>query len=140
MSDALLWQVLRKDNSKALKRKQPLTGLVIEKGSLRHTRTRADCGFLSKNMVDVSLDDDGVPTLYIRNQNPKYARNPDRTWRRVSLAGGVRKAVSKAQAAINGKVNERTMKYTLAKISVLYQAQLRKNRGVDHSTILAAQQ
>lgn len=50
-------------DSKLLTRKQPMSRISTEKGSLHHKRSQRDCGFLLKNTVDVSLDDDGVRTL-----------------------------------------------------------------------------
>lgn len=131
-----MWQITKKNNSKAVKRTHPKTYFTSEKGSLRNERVARDCGFSRKNAVDVSLDDDGVPVLSIRNTKPEFARRPDRMWRRIVLKGGVRKAVAKAEVALADVQNPRIKKDAIAKVSALCQAAYRKNRGVDHSTLL----
>lgn len=54
-------------------------------------------------------------------------------WSRISLTGGVRKAVSKADAALAGKLNSCTKADAISKISGLYLSQRRKNRDIVHS-------
>lgn len=139
MADFLVWQIIKKNNCKAVKRTHPLNLMTTEKGSLRSQRTCADSGFACKEAIDISLDDDGMPVLSIRNTRSNYARSPDHMWRRIGLRGGIRKAVTKANNSLGPWVKPAVKAAAIAKISAYYQAMHRKNRGIDHTTLLVAQ-
>lgn len=138
MSDALVWTLLRKNNNKVSKRTHPVTRTTIEKGSLRNVRTRKDSGYANRRAVDVSTNDDGVPVLSVRNNDDAFSRKPDKMWNSITLNGGVRRAISKADTVLKGYPDE-TRHAALAKISAIYLAQMRKNRGIGHSTYLSSQ-
>lgn len=138
MSDALVWTLLRKNNSKASKRTHPLTRTTIEKGSLRNNRARKDSGYANRRAVDVSVNEDGLPVLSIRNEDAAVSRAPDKMWNSITLSGGVRRAISKADNVLKEYPAE-TRHAALAKVSAIYLAQMRKNRGIGHATILSSQ-
>lgn len=138
MSDALVWRILLKSNSKALKRTHPVTRSTLEKGSLRNTRHEKDSGFSCTSAVDVSANDDGIPVISFRNRNPAAQRHPDKMWRAVTLNGGVRKALSKAGRMLS-PYKPAVRHAALGKVSALYHAHVRKNRGIDHTSLLASQ-
>lgn len=135
MSDALVWEILQKNNGKAIKRTHPVVHMTMEKGSLTNLRSRSDSGFAKSSAVDVTSNDDGIPVLAMRNQKPDSSRKPDKMWRTVTLNGGVRKAISKADNLLKG-YDKLTRHRALAKVSALYRAHNRKNCGVDHSSLL----
>lgn len=137
MSDALLWEIVRKNNGKSMKRTHPVAHLSLEKGTLMNWRSRHDSGFANTAAVDVSANEDGIPVISLRNQKPEASRNPDKMWHAVTLSGGVRRATAKAEDLLKD-YNENTRRAALAKISVIYRAQQRKNRGVDHKTLLSS--
>lgn len=137
MSDALIWEIIRKNNGKTLKRTHPVTHLSLEKGSLMNWRARNDSGFAKTAAVDVSANEDGVPVISFRNQKPRASRNPDKMWCSTTLSGGVRKASCKAEDLLKDYKGN-TRRAALAKISAIYRAQQRKNRGVDHTTFLGS--
>lgn len=137
MSDTLLWTLLRKNNNKVSKRTHPVMSTTIEKGSLRNTRTRKDSGYANRRAVDVSTNEDGLPVLSIRNDDDAVSRQPDKMWKSTTLSGGVRRAISKADTALKGYPADQRHA-ALAKISAIYLAQMRKNRGIGHATLLSA--
>lgn len=138
MSDAVVWRVLLKNNSKALKRTHPVTRTTLEKGSLRNTRHEKDSGYACTSAVDVSANDDGIPVISFRNRNPSAQRHPDKMWRAVTLNGGVRKAISKAGNMLSS-YKPAVRKAALAKVSAVYHAHVRKNHGVDHTSLVVSQ-
>lgn len=138
MSDALVWSVLLKNNCKSMRRANPLSRTTLEKGSLRNVRTRMDGGFARTDAVDVAANDDGIPVLSLRNRDPTAQRQPDKMWRAITLSGGVRKAVKKADKILS-TYDPKIRQSALAKVSAVYQAHGRKNRGVDHTSAIASQ-
>lgn len=138
MSDSLLWTLLRRNNSKVQKRTHPVTVMTIEKGSLRNKRSRKDSGYANRRAVDVSANDEGIPVLSLKDDSASVANKPDRLWKPVLLSGGVRKAISKADNLLRD-YPDNTRHAALAKVSAIYLAQNRKNRGIDRSIYFPSQ-
>lgn len=136
MSSALIWQLTRKSTSRSSKRTQPKVAVTCEKGSLSNIRKSADSGLTTTHAVDVDVDDNGVPVLSLKNTAPEDARKPDKMWKTTRLNGGVRKALQKTDRALEG-YRPAAKKQAMRKVSALYKAEARKNRGVDHTTLKA---
>lgn len=136
MSASLMWQVTRVSTSRTTKRTHPKLALTSEKGSLRNLRKFADSGLCNYRAVDVDADENGVPVLSLKNAKPADARKPDKMWKSITLSGGVRKAITKTDRALE-MYRPAARKMALRKVSVLYKAQARKNRGITHASVKA---
>lgn len=132
MSDDLIWQVVKRNNSKAVKRTHPFSKMTIEKGTLRNQRIPCDSGFARSKAIDVTANDEGIPVLSIKNTDPADARKPDKMWRAVTLSGGVRKAVSHTEKLLE-HYPVGVKKTALRKVSAIYKAQSRMSKGYDHN-------
>lgn len=139
MSEALVWTILKKNNGKVMKRTHPASRMTTEKGSLRNKGSRKDCGFSHSRAVDVSPNDDGIPILSMRNEDVAAQRRPDRMWNTVTLSGGVRSALAKAEVILEPYPTA-TRVAALGRISNMYQVLMRKNRGADHTALLQTSQ
>lgn len=98
---------------------------------------RRDSGLGNMGAVDVTANDDGIPVMSIRNRDPESIRNPDKMWRSVTLSGGVRKALRRAETLLAAHPDPVKIA-TLRRVSALYKAKARKDRGVNHATIITA--
>lgn len=134
MSAALVWQLTRNSTSRTSKRTHPKVSVTCEKGSLTNLRKSADSGLASTHAVDVDVDDAGVPVLSLKNAAPDDARKPDKMWKTTRLNGGVRKALQKTDRALEG-YRPAAKKLAMRKVSVIYKAEARKNRGVNHASL-----
>ncbi|CAN8066069.1 unnamed protein product [Agarophyton chilense] len=138
MSEALLWQIIRKNNSKTVTSPTPRTVRVYEKGSLRSLYTKSDSGFCRIAAVDVSPNEDGIPVLSLKNRKAEARRNPDKMWHSITLTGGVRKALARTDKLLSSYAPNKK-KVALRKVSAIYKALARKNNGVDHTKFIATE-
>lgn len=129
MSEGLVWEVMKKNSAKSVRRTHPVCTFTLEKGTFGHRRILRDSGLARLKAVDVSVNDDGVPVLSMKNENPDENRHPDKMWREVTLNGGVRKALAKTDALLE-VYNPATKKPAMRKVSAYYKALARKNKGV----------
>ncbi|CDF40307.1 conserved hypothetical protein [Chondrus crispus] len=129
MSEALIWEVMKSYSSKGMRRTHPVGVFTREKGSLCHKRTLRDSGLARIRAVDVSINDDGIPVLAIKNANPEESRLPDKMWREVTLSGGVRKALSTTDSLLSD-YKPALKKPAMRKVSAAYMALARKNKAV----------
>lgn len=136
MSEALVWQVIRKNNSRALRRSHPSSRTTLEKGSLKNQRKKHDSGLCGRFAVDVTPNDEGIPVLYVRTNKEENARKPDRLWQQYTLNGGVRKALKRAESVLAAHP-ESVKKAALRKISASYRAVGRIQAGWDHTRLIA---
>lgn len=128
MSEALVWEVMKSYSSKSLRRTHPVATFTREKGSLCHKRTFRDSGLARIKAVDVTINDDGIPVLSIKNSNPEEARLPDKMWREVTLSGGVRKALATTDTLL-ADYKPSLKKPAMRKVSAAYMAAARKNKS-----------
>ncbi|PXF40106.1 hypothetical protein BWQ96_10182 [Gracilariopsis chorda] len=138
MSEALLWQLIRKNNSRTLCSRNPRTARTYEKGSLRNLISKTDSGFCNITVVNVSANEDGLPVLSLKNRKPEARRNPDKMWRTITLSGGVRKALARTDKLLTSYAPSKK-KDALRKVSAIYKAYARKNKGVDHTKFIATE-
>lgn len=127
MSEALVWQVLCRNNSKGLRRTHPVRLFTTEKGSLHAPRMRKDSGLSRRKAVDVTADEDGIPILSLKNDREEDLRKPDKMWRVITLSGGVRKALAKTDKVLS-VYNPAMKKPAMRKVSAYYKALARKNK------------
>lgn len=125
MSEALVWQVLKSRSSKLLRRTHPVRSFTIEKGSLLHARSFSDSGLARVKAVDVSVNDDGIPVLSLKNDKPEHRRKPDKMWRAITLSGGVRKALARTDKVLT-VYQPSAKKDAMRKVSAIYKAAQRK--------------
>lgn len=128
MSEALVWEVMKKSSSKSIRRTHPVNTFTIEKGTLRHKRILRDSGLARVKAVDVNINDDGIPVLSMKNDTPDESRCPDKMWRTVTLNGGVRKALAKTDSLLS-VYKPALKKPAMRKVSAAYMALARKNKG-----------
>lgn len=133
-SPALLWQLTRKRSSRAAKRTHPKLAVTFEKGSLTAARRAVDSGLCTERAVDVDADENGVPVLAIKSTKPCAGRKPDKLWRTTTLSGGVRKALARTERQL-ATYRPAATKLALRKVSAIYKAQQRKNKGITHASI-----
>lgn len=126
-SEALIWAVTKKNCSKGVRRTHPVRLFTLEKGSLQSRRVQCDSGLARKKVVDVSVNDDGIPVLSLKNDKEDELRNPDKMWRVITLSGGVRKALAKTDSLLS-VYSPAMKKPAMRKVSLYYQALGRMNR------------
>lgn len=124
-----MWEVMKKNSAKSVRRTHPVSTFTLEKGTFGHKRILRDSGLTLVKAVDVSANDDGIPVLSMKNDNPDENRHPDKMWRVVTLNGGVRKALAKTDSLLEG-YNPAMKKPAMRKVSAYYKALARKNKGV----------
>lgn len=128
MSEELVWQILKKRNSKYVRRTHPKCIFTTEKGALRNKHTMLESGLTRSKAVDVSANEDGIPVLSLKNDTPEDARCPDKMWRAVTLSGGVRRALAKTDQLLS-TYHPAMKKPAMRKVSAIYKAAQRKNKG-----------
>lgn len=128
MSEELVWQILKKRNGKTLRRTHPVRTFTTEKGTLENKRVMRDSGLARTKAVDVTSNEDGIPVLSLKNNNPKHARCPDKMWRVVTLNGGVRKALAKTDELLSA-YHPGMKKPAMKKVNAIYKAAQKKNKG-----------
>lgn len=134
MSADLIWQLTRSWNCHRIRRTHPTRVYTMEKGSLTGAVTLADSGIANPRAVDVSPNENGVPTLSRKNQKRRNMRKPDRMWSTVVLNGGARKALSKASTVIS-RYRPQVKKAVLRKVSLLSRANARAKVGINHTKV-----
>lgn len=127
MSEALVWAIMKKNCSKGLRRTHPVRLFTTEKGSLKSRRVHCDSGLARKKAVDITVNDDGIPVISLKNDKEEDLRNPDKMWRVVTLSGGVRKALAKTDSLLS-VYSPAMKKPAMRKVSAYYKAIARKNR------------
>lgn len=135
MSEALLWQLIRKNNSRTYSSPSPRTVRTYEKGALSNIVSKKQSGFCNVTVVNVSANEDGIPVLSLKNRKPTVRRNPDKMWRNITLSGGVRKALARTDKLLTSYAPSKK-KDAMRKVSAIYKALARKNKGVDHTKFL----
>lgn len=136
MSSSLMWQVTRVSTSRTSRRTHPKVAMTREKGSLRNVRKFADSGFCNVRAVDVDANDYGIPVLSLKNAKATDSRKPEKMWTSMTLSGGVRKALAKTDRAL-AMYRPAARKHAMHKVSAIYKALARKQRGITHASVKA---
>lgn len=130
MSDALVWEIIKTSSSKTVCTPTPRTFRSFEKGSLRNQHAMKDSGLCNGTAVDVSVNDVGIPVLSLKNRRTDAKRNPDKMWRKITLRGGVRKALDRTEKLVNSYAPSKKHD-AMRKVSVIYQANAREMKASD---------
>jgi Ribosomal L28e protein family len=134
MSTDLVWELVRPWNCNQIYRSHPVRRFTTEKGSLCGSVKSADSGLAGRRAVHVDADENGVPELSRKNGREGDLRKPDKMWKTISLRGGARKAIAKADSALT-MYRPAARKHALRKVSLLARAQARANSGVNHKKV-----
>jgi Ribosomal L28e protein family len=134
MSADLVWELVRPWNCHQLYRSHPVRRHTTERGSLLNAIKSADSGLANRRAVHVDADENGIPELSRKNPRDADFRKPDKMWKTISLRGGARKAIAKADTALT-MYRPAAKKHALRKISLLSRAQARANSGVNHKKV-----
>ena len=106
----------------------------MEKGTLTNRRKFVDSGLANKRAVHIDVDDNGTPVLMLKNDRDEDMRKPDKMWRTISLAGGVRKACKKTETAL-AMYKPAATKLACRKVSATYRAEMRAKKGINHKNV-----